>query len=233
MQGLANGRGEVAMQAGGIGEGAVWTQACAALRGELGEAAFGSYLAPARLRRGRAGPAGRGHPPPAWRATWLRRQRWWRRIGEGLGRARPAAPRPAAQVAHRVRDGGRRGLRRPWLSPERAALPPGQTTRASPWRPPPRSRPWPPPGWRACCCAHSFEGFVAGPANAFALATARQGGASGAAEPSIPSSSTARTASARRHLLQAIAQEAQALRPQARGGLPGRRALHGGLCARG
>ena len=55
MQGLAAGRLGVETQGagatGGQGEGAVWLRACADMRSELGDAAYGSYLAPARLRR--------------------------------------------------------------------------------------------------------------------------------------------------------------------------------------
>ena len=37
--------------------GAVWSRACAALKGELGEDTFGSWIAPARLKCSRAGHA--------------------------------------------------------------------------------------------------------------------------------------------------------------------------------
>ena len=39
--------------------GAAWVKACNALKGELGEDTFGSWIAPAKLKRGRGGRATR------------------------------------------------------------------------------------------------------------------------------------------------------------------------------
>lgn len=59
---------------------AAWLKACAALRGELGEDTFGSWIAPARLRRGRAGRLVVVTPTGLAR-DWIKRNAW-RRIGE-------------------------------------------------------------------------------------------------------------------------------------------------------
>ena len=203
------------MQAGAVGEGAVWTQACAALRGELGEAAFGSYLAPARLRRGRAGRLVVVTPTGVAR-DWLRRNAW-RRIGEVWAEHDPQhrALQLKSRTEFEVEDGGaveapppssadaeRAGLRlashEGVTLEDAAAEPPIAAARLS-----------------GVQLRHCFEGFVAGPANAFALSTARKvaqwGG--GAFNPVVFHSPYG---FGKTHLLQAIAQEAQALKPQAR-----------------
>jgi chromosomal replication initiator protein len=59
---------------------AAWSSACATLRGELGEATFGSWIAPARLRRGRTG-ALVVVTPTGLARDWIRRNAW-RRLGE-------------------------------------------------------------------------------------------------------------------------------------------------------
>jgi hypothetical protein len=59
--------------------GAVWTKACQALRHELGEAAFGSWLAQAALRE--AGGQLYLVTPTGVARDWIRRNAW-RRIGE-------------------------------------------------------------------------------------------------------------------------------------------------------
>ena len=214
MQGLAGRGAGATMQAGGAVEGAVWNEACAALRGELGEAAFGSYLAPARLRRGRAGRLVVVTPTGVAR-DWLRRNAW-RRIGEVWAErdpqqralqlksrsefetedagASPPAPEAAAEPERGLRLASHEGVR----LEAAAAEPPVAATRLAGVLP-----------------RHTFDGFVAGSANAFALATARKvahwGG--GAFNPVVFHSPYG---FGKTHLLQAIAQEAQARRPQAR-----------------
>src|SRR3990167_225907 len=59
---------------------AVWTKACLALRRELGEAAFGSWLAQAALREITGGQIVLVTPTGVAR-DWIRRNAW-RRIGE-------------------------------------------------------------------------------------------------------------------------------------------------------
>jgi chromosomal replication initiator protein len=59
---------------------AAWSSACAILKGELGEDTFGSWIAPARLSRGRSG-ALVVVTPTGLARDWIRRHAW-RRIGE-------------------------------------------------------------------------------------------------------------------------------------------------------
>jgi chromosomal replication initiator protein len=59
---------------------AAWSSACAILKGELGEDKFGSWIAPARLSRGRGG-ALVVVTPTGLARDWIRRHAW-RRIGE-------------------------------------------------------------------------------------------------------------------------------------------------------
>jgi len=58
----------------------VWSSACTALKHELGEDKFGSWIAPARLKRGRGG-ALVVVTPTGLARDWIRRYAW-RRIGE-------------------------------------------------------------------------------------------------------------------------------------------------------
>jgi chromosomal replication initiator protein len=59
---------------------AAWSSACAILKGELGEDKFGSWIAPARLKRSRGG-ALVVVTPTGLARDWIRRYAW-RRIGE-------------------------------------------------------------------------------------------------------------------------------------------------------
>ncbi|MDO8379846.1 DnaA ATPase domain-containing protein, partial [Phenylobacterium sp.] len=149
--------------------GAVWTKTCQALKRELGEATFGSWLGQAALRE-------RGGEVCLVAATgvardWIRRHAW-RRIGElwaqndPMGRpldlksrmefdqAGPASPMvavvaPAAAVAVRDADTGVIEIEVDITQPK-AARQQGLQDR------------------------FSFETFVAGPANEFAFAVARR-----------------------------------------------------------
>ena len=214
MQGLAGGRREGETQ----GEGAVWLQACAALRGELGEAAFGSYLEPARLRRGRAGRLVVVTPTGVAR-DWLKRNAW-RRIGEVWAEhdpqhralhlksrnefesedaaAAPAAQAEAPEAPERVAAPGPRLAAHEGITVEVAAATPPIAPRLS-----------------GVLARHSFDGFVEGGANAFALATALKVAqwSGGAFNPVVFHSPYG---FGKTHLLQAIAQKAQAARPDAR-----------------
>src|SRR3954470_24346477 len=60
--------------------GAVWTKACQTLKRELGDAAFGSWLAQAALRETAGGELVLVTPTGVAR-DWIRRNAW-RRIGE-------------------------------------------------------------------------------------------------------------------------------------------------------
>ena len=203
-------RAEVRVEDGGTAggverEGAVWIQTCAALKGELGEAAFGSYLAPARLRRSRAGGLVvvthtgvacdwvRRHWPSvkgAWERTDPERRpldlrsRQDFEMEEGP-EAREQAPPPVALVAA--------------VTPtivEPAVAAPART----------------PSGLQA---RYTFESFVTGPSNEFARSVAR-GLANGSAGPFNLVVLHSPYGFGKTHLLHAIAWEAQARRPQAR-----------------
>ncbi len=69
------------------GVGTVWSQACATLRGELGEAAFGSWIAHAKLRCDRSGALVVVTPTGIAR-DWIRRNAW-KRIHELWSRYDP------------------------------------------------------------------------------------------------------------------------------------------------
>jgi chromosomal replication initiator protein len=60
--------------------GGVWHKVCVALKRELGDAAFGSWIAPANLREGPTGDVILVTPTGIAR-DWIRRGAW-RRIGE-------------------------------------------------------------------------------------------------------------------------------------------------------
>ncbi|PTT79895.1 chromosomal replication initiator protein DnaA, partial [Pseudomonas sp. HMWF010] len=60
--------------------GGVWHKACVALKRELGDASFGSWIAPASLRDGPSGEVVLVTPTGIAR-DWIRRSAW-RRIGE-------------------------------------------------------------------------------------------------------------------------------------------------------
>src|SRR5579875_1663363 len=60
--------------------GAAWMRACSLLKGELGEDTFGSWIAPARLRRGRGGRLVVVTPTGIAR-DWIKRNAW-RRLDE-------------------------------------------------------------------------------------------------------------------------------------------------------
>ena len=67
---------------------ATWVKACAALKGELGDALYGSYIAPARLRHGRGGRLV-VVTPTGFAADWLRRN-CWPRVREVWAKEDPA-----------------------------------------------------------------------------------------------------------------------------------------------
>ena len=187
-----------------LGEGAAWSQACTALRTEMGEAAYGSYLAPARLRCGRSGRLVLVTPTGVAR-DWLRRHAW-RRISEVWAQHDPQ--RRALDLKTRSEfegeDAGRE-VRAEDASPARE--PAGAVVEEATA---------PTAGTVGGVQARlSFDGFVAGPANVFALGVARkvaswQGGAFNPVVFHGP------YGFGKTHLLNAIAQEAQRVRPEAR-----------------
>ena len=219
MQGLSAGRSGVEMHGAtaGQGEGAVWLRACADMRGELGEAAYGSYLAPARLRRGRAGRLIVVTPTGVAR-DWVRKNAW-RRLSEVWAEHDPQhrALLLKTRTEFEVEDGGVPAA--PGAAPADPARPPelrlasheGVSAETAAAEPPlaPATR------MAGVLARHSFDGFVAGAANAFALATAHKVAQwkGGAFNPVVFHSPYG---FGKTHLLQAIAQAAQMARPGAR-----------------
>jgi chromosomal replication initiator protein len=150
--------------------GAAWSRACSALRGELGEDTFGSWIAPAKLRRGQGGRLVVVTPTGLAR-DWIRRNAW-RRLGELWTQndpehrrldlksrlefegeeGAPAVPPPAApprlQPAPSFSSASSMAL--PAAAPSMGARPAGLNDR------------------------FTFDSFVAGPSNEFALGVARR-----------------------------------------------------------
>ena len=209
--GLAGGEDEV-----DVSEGVVWGRACAALKGEMGEAAFGSYLAPANLRRRRAG----GLvvvTPTGFARDWLRRN-CWPRVKEVWSEHDPerraldlrsrqefeseegVTPAPVPAAVDASHPPGARSLRLAAL--EGASVPAPGTVEPARAASVPQGR-------------HTFASFVGGPTNEFALSVARQvaGWSAQAFNPVVFHSAYG---FGKTHLLSAIAHEAQAQRPDAR-----------------
>ncbi len=70
----------IEIELAGAEAGTAWSHACTTLRSELGEDTFGSWIAPARLRRGRGGQLVVVTPTGLAR-DWIKRNAW-RRLGE-------------------------------------------------------------------------------------------------------------------------------------------------------
>ena len=149
----------------GLTAGAVWSSTCAALKGELGENTFGSWIAQAQLRQGTDGALVLVIPTGIAR-DWIRRNAW-RRIGELWtqhdpqrralhlnSRAEFEAGRPpvADVAAARVETA---------VEAESAVIAP----------PAPVTVSGRPTGLQE---RFTFDSFVPGPANEFALAVARR-----------------------------------------------------------
>lgn len=183
------------------GDGVVWTKACSALRGELGEAAYGSYLAPASLRRGRGGRLVLV-TPTGYARDWIKRNAW-RRIGEVWGACDPEH-RPL-DLASRAEFESEAGVTAPEPAP--APVKSSAPVAASVGTEPP---PVDPSRGR-----HTFETFVASPTNEFALSVARQISV-WSAQSFNPVIFHGPTGWGKSHLLNAIAVEAQARRPAAK-----------------
>jgi chromosomal replication initiator protein len=176
---------------------ATWERVCAALRREIGDAAFSSYLEPAQLRDGAGGLV--LVTPTGVARDWIRRNAWprlrelWlshdaeRRPLDLKARAEfeEAAPAPAPRDAARA---------------VAAAAPPPPTVTADAARP------------TGLQDRFTFDTFVAGPANEFALAVARRvaSWSGGAFNPVLIHGPYG---FGKTHLLNAIAWEAARTRP--------------------
>ncbi|HTI68100.1 MAG TPA: chromosomal replication initiator protein DnaA [Caulobacteraceae bacterium] len=148
----------------GATTGAVWSSTCAALRGELGDNTYGSWIAQAQLRQGVDGALVVVTPTGIAR-DWIRRNAW-RRIGElwiqndPERRALHLNSRAEFEAEHgdtpcAVRPETREAVEAPALRPATIAVPAAARQ----------------PGLQE---RFTFDTFVPGPANEFALAVARR-----------------------------------------------------------
>ncbi len=157
---------------GSAAAAATWTHACSVLRGELGEDTFGSWIAPAKLRKTRNG-ALVVVTPTGLARDWIRRNAW-RRLGEIWNQADPErraldlksrmefegdAP---AEAAHAAAPGE---APRPTIAPSVATT---VVTTAAVAPTPTAERP------TGLSDRYTFDNFVAGPSNEFALSVARR-----------------------------------------------------------
>ncbi len=186
--------------------GAVWSSTCAALRGELGENTFGSWIAQAQLREAADGGLVLVTPTGIAR-DWIRRNAW-RRIGELWTLNDPN--RRALHLNSRAEFEAEHGAQPCDISRATAASP-AQSVRA-PEPVPAAPIPARHPGLQE---RFTFDSFVAGPANEFALAVARRvaSWADGCFNPVLFHGPYG---FGKTHLLNAIAWEAGRARPEKR-----------------
>jgi len=157
---------------------AAWSSACAILKGELGEDKFGSWIAPARLKRSRGG-ALVVVTPTGLARDWIRRYAW-RRIGELWTQNDPE--RRALDLKSRLEFEGEDGhddtLSRAHLSvasdaADSASLKPAQTAAALNIEVALERAPAP---MRVAGLQErfTFDTFVTGPSNEFAVLVAKR-----------------------------------------------------------
>ena len=155
--------GAAASASGHAVSGAAWSKACAALRGELGDDTFGSWIAPALLR---AGPRGEMVvvTPTGLARDWIKRNAW-RQISELWSQHDPE---------HRALDLKSRVEFEREVGPEPEAAPAAEAT--APVTPVPAletatATPVRPAGLQE---RMTFDSFVTGPSNEFAVSVARR-----------------------------------------------------------
>jgi chromosomal replication initiator protein len=164
--------------------GTVWSRACTALRGELGEDTFGSWIAPAKLKRGRSGKLVVVTPTGLAR-DWIKRNAW-RRIGE-LWIQNDPENRPLdlkSRIEFEGEDGGEAETS---STPRAAAAPsPAQHAVAQPMTAAPAALASPVradavldverTGGRLAGLQErfTFDSFVTGPSNEFAVSVAKR-----------------------------------------------------------
>jgi chromosomal replication initiator protein len=152
--------------------GAVWSKACAALKAELGEDKFGSWLAQAAPRETALGAVVLVTPTGIAR-DWIRRNAW-RRVSELWAQNDPLR-RPLdlkSKVEFETDSGAPTASVTVLATPTAAAIAqPGPSAPVAP-----AASPGAPRGHQACGLQDrlTFETFVAGPANEFAHAVARR-----------------------------------------------------------
>jgi chromosomal replication initiator protein len=188
------------------GIGAAWSKACAALRCELGEDTFGSWIAPAQIQPGEAGEMVVVTPTGVAR-DWIRRHAW-RRIDELWGQLDPEQRRLALKSRTEFESS---------RSPQTAQIRPPAQGPVLVGESAPRAVAAESPSARAMGLQErmTFDTFVAGPSNEFALSVARQV-ASWAALGFNPVLIHGSYGFGKTHLLNAIAWEALRARPSAK-----------------
>jgi len=188
----------------GSGPGAAWSKACAALRCELGEDTFGSWIAPAKLR---SGPTGEMVvvTPTGLARDWIKRNAW-RRIDELWSQHDPEHRRLALKSRTEFEDGGAPVEPAAQLAIQTALQAPALTVVPS------EPAPARPLGLQE---RMTFDTFVSGPSNEFALSVARQVAAwtNGGFNPVLIHGPYG---FGKTHLLNAIGWEAARRRPEAK-----------------
>lgn len=144
-------------------EPAGWRAVCAVLRSELGEDSFGSYIAPAQLKRVSDGDYTLVTPTGVAR-DWIRRNAW-RRMGE-LWIERQPASRPLGLKCRQEfdRETDPIGTNVPAATARAPSVP-------SPLKSPAAVASVPPSGLQD---RYRFDSFVTGPSNEFAVSVARR-----------------------------------------------------------
>ena len=148
----------------GGGASAIWSKTCSTLRGELGEDTFGSWIAPARLRRGRGG-ALVVVTPTGLARDWIKRNAW-RRLGELWTQIDPEHRR--LDLKSRLEFEGDDDRPAVAVSVQRS---PATAVAAAIRAPTAAIEPERPAGLNE---RFTFDSFVAGPSNEFALGVARR-----------------------------------------------------------
>ena len=196
----------------------VWSKTCATLRGELGEGAYGSWIAQAQLRQDRGGQFVLVTPTGIAR-DWIRRNAW-RRIGELWTQNDPDL-RPLQLNSRAEFEAGAGGFsveaplaETPVPVAALAATPMSATPMATVMRTQPMASDSERVSQRQTGLQErlTFDTFVAGPANEFALSVAKSV-ASWAEGPFNPVLFHSPYGFGKTHLLNAIAWEAARTRP--------------------
>ena len=192
-----------------------WVKACAVLKGELGEALYGSYIAPARLRRGRGGRLV-VVTPTGFAADWLRRN-CWPRVRAAWDQEDPA--HRALELSSRQEFESQEGPEDAASAPAAPSAAPASPVRLATSDGAPVAAATPAEGGRslgqALNARNTFDTFVAGPANEFAWTVARQV-ACGAPGPFNLVALHGAYGQGKTHLLQAIAHAYVERRPGAK-----------------
>ena len=189
------------LETAGGAASAAWSRACVALKGELGDDTYGSWIAPARLRRGQSGRLVVVTPTGLAR-DWIKRNAW-RRLGELWTQNDPERRRLdlKSRTEFEGEEGATDGLA---VSPALPPAPPSPVPAAAA-----AARP------AGLSERFTFDSFVAGPSNEFALGVARRV-ASWADGCFNPVFFHGPYGFGKTHLLNAIAWEAARNRPDAR-----------------